>query len=138
MNTIFDKEFFDTLLVRAKENPRQRVAYDLRTTTEDLSQRILNAVVPDTEVSIHCHPNSTENVLCLCGKVDEIFYDAEGKEKERIHLCPADGIFGCVVPAGVWHTVKVFEPSVIYESKDGKYGADGSETLPTKSSSIYG
>ena len=37
--------------------------------------------------------------------------------------------FGCVVPAGVWHTVEVLEPSVIYEAKDGKYGEDGSESF---------
>ena len=34
-----------------------------------------------------------------------------------------------MVPAGAWHTVKVIEPSVIFEAKDGKYGEDGSETL---------
>ena len=34
-----------------------------------------------------------------------------------------------MVPAGVWHTVEVLEPSVIYEAKDGKYGEDGSEAL---------
>ena len=36
---------------------------------------------------------------------------------------------GGVVPAGVWHTVEVLEPSVIYEAKDGKYGEDGSEAV---------
>ena len=39
-----------------------------------------------------------------------------------------DGAYGCQVPKGVWHTVEVIEPSVIYEGKDGKYGEDGSET----------
>lgn len=34
--------------------------------------------------------------------------------------------FGCVVPPGVWHTVEVLEPSVIFEVKAGKYGEDGS------------
>lgn len=58
----------------------------------------------------------------------EVIYDAEGNETERIHLDPSTGNFGCVVPAGAWHTVEVLEPSVIYEAKDGKYGEDGSET----------
>lgn len=49
-------------------------------------------------------------------------------ENERITLDPSTGAFGCVVPAGAWHTVEVLEPSVIYEAKDGKYGEDGSET----------
>ena len=39
------------------------------------------------------------------------------------------GNFGCVVPAGAWHTVEVLEPSVIFETKNGKYGQDGSVTL---------
>jgi len=51
------------------------------------------------------------------------------KEVERVILDPSTGSFGCVVPAGVWHTVEVLEPSVIYEAKDGKYGEDGSETF---------
>jgi len=44
-------------------------------------------------------------------------------------LEPSVGNFGCVVPAGVWHTVEVLEPSVIYEAKDGAYGQDGSESF---------
>ena len=44
-----------------------------------------------------------------------------------IVLDPSSGNYGCVVPAGTWHTVEVLEPSVIYEAKDGKYDEDGSE-----------
>jgi len=50
-------------------------------------------------------------------------------EAERVVLDPSAGSFGCVVPAGVWHTVEVLEPSVIYEAKDGAYGSDGSESF---------
>ena len=51
------------------------------------------------------------------------------KESARYMLDPSLGNFGCVVPAGAWHTVEVLEPCVIFEAKDGKYGEDGSETL---------
>ena len=51
------------------------------------------------------------------------------RESARYMLDPSVGNFGCVVPVGVWHTVEVLEPSVIYEAKDGKYGEDGSENL---------
>ena len=78
---------------------------------------------------VHRHPMSNENVLCLCGKLVEILYDADGNEVERYMLDPSSGLFGCVVPAGVWHTVEVLEPSVIYEAKDGAYGSDGSESF---------
>lgn len=90
---------------------------------------MLNALLPGTEVAVHKHPMSNENVILLVGKMDEIICDAEGREVERIHLYPSTGNFGCVVPADTWHTVEVFEPSVIYEGKDGKYGEDGSVSL---------
>ena len=124
-----DKKLLDDLFTKAKESDRHRMNYDLRTSANDNSQRMLNALLPETEVPIHRHPNSNENVILLCGKLVEVIYDVAGNESERIHLDPSVGNFGCVVPAGAWHTVEVFEPSVIYEAKDGKYGEDGSETF---------
>ncbi len=124
-----NKDFLGKLFGQAVENPRLRQSYDLRTTSDDNSQRILNALLPETVVPIHRHPNSNENVLLLCGKLIEVIYDENGNEKERIHLDPTIGNYGCVVPPGAWHSVEVLEPSVIYEAKDGKYGEDGSETL---------
>lgn len=127
-----DKELLDNLFEQAKANPRLRQNLDLRTSSEDNSQRMLNALLPGTQVAVHKHPMSNENVILLVGKMDEIIFDAEGKEVERIHLDSSSGNFGCVVPADTWHTVEVFEPSVIYEGKDGKYGEDGSVSLEIK------
>ena len=124
-----NKELLDNLFEQAKENPRLRQNLDLRTSSADNSQRMLNALLPGTVVPIHRHPNSTENVFLLCGKIVEVICDENGNEIERIHLDPTVGNYGCVVPQGAWHTVEVLEPSVIYEAKDGKYGEDGSETL---------
>ena len=125
----FNKDFLDKLFEQAKENPRLRQNLDLRTSANDNSQRMLNALLPGTVVPIHRHPQSSENVFLLCGKLVEVIYDERGDEKERILLDPTVGNYGCVVPQGAWHTVEVLEPSVIYEAKDGKYGEDGSETF---------
>ena len=124
-----NKELLDSLFEQAKENSRLRQNLDLRTSSADTSQRMLNALLPGTVVPIHRHPNSTENIFLLCGKIVEVICDENGNEIERIHLDPTVGNYGYVVPQGVWHTVEVLEPSVIYESKDGKYGEDGSETF---------
>ena len=148
-----NKELIEDLFIQAKENPRLRQNLDLRNSLQDNSQRMLNAMLSGTEVPIHRHPNSSENVICLCGHMVEILYeemtekqhvlkgfemgmDAQNvmlkrtlREVERIHLCPSKGNYACVIPAGVWHTVEVLEPSVIYEAKDGKYGEDGSESF---------
>lgn len=141
-----DNKFISKLLSEAAENPRLRQNYDLRTSSDDNSQRMLNALLPGTVVPIHRHPHSTENVLLLHGKLVEVFYEEErcgdgieqkqdmaiGRrlhETARIVLDPSSGNYGCVVPAGTWHTVEVLEPSVIYEAKDGKYGEDGSKAV---------
>ena len=124
-----NKELLDNLFEQAKENPRLRQNLDLRTSSTDTSQRMLNALLPGTVVPIHRHPQSTENVFLLCGKIVEVICDENGNEIERIHLDPTIGNYGCVVPQGAWHTVEVREPSVIYEAKDGKYGEDDSETF---------
>ena len=124
-----DKKLINELFDKAVVSDRKRKNYDLRTSSNDGSQRMLNALLPGSIVPIHRHPKSNENVILLCGKLVEVIYDAEGNETERIHLDPSVGNFGCVVPAGSWHTVEVLEPSVIYEAKDGKYGEDGSETF---------
>ena len=112
-----DKDLLSHLVDMAKASPRLRHSHDLRTSQADNSQRMLNALLPGTDVPIHCHPQSTETVI----------YDDGGREVERISLDPLVGKFGCVVPKGAWHTVEVLESSVIFEAKDGGYGVDGSE-----------
>lgn len=145
MDTLkINKEFLESLLSQAKDNPRLRQNYDLRTSVDDQSQRMLNALMPGTEVAIHRHPNSSESVVCLCGRMDVVVYDEvvtyvqDGEDKkrkvsynetERISLAPVEGKFGCSIPKGAWHTVEVFEPSVIFEAKDRAYGEDGSEMV---------
>jgi len=138
-----DKQLIQNLIAKAEESNRKRMNYDFRTSVDDNSQRMLNALLPGTVVPIHRHPMSNENVICLCGKLVEVLYEdvvitQEGqtpmcknelRETARYTLDPSVGNFGCVVPAGVWHTVEVLEPSVIYEAKDGAYGSDGSESF---------
>lgn len=122
-----NKDLIDQLLEEAAVNPRLRQNYDLRTSPNDGSQRMLNAMLPGTVVPIHRHPMSNENVICLCGRMMEVIYDDEGRETERIVLDPSTGCYGCVVPAGAWHSVEVLEACVIYQANDGRYGEDGTE-----------
>ena len=45
---------------------------------------------------------------------------ANGRLRQNFDLrtSPEEGVYGCVVPSGAWHTVEVLEPSVILEMKD--------------------
>ena len=71
----FDKDFLGKLFEQAVANPRLRQNYDLRTSAADTSQRMLNALLPGTIVPIHRHEDTTETVICLCGRLDEVIYE---------------------------------------------------------------
>ena len=135
-----NKELLDSLFAKAEESERKRMNYDLRTSAEDTSQRMLNALLPGTVVPIHRHEDTTETVICLKGRLEEIIYEevveysreetsrteevvrkVSFKEVSRHLICPAEGLYGVQIPAGAWHTVQVIEPSVIFEAKDGGY-----------------
>lgn len=126
---LINNEFINTLLAQAKESSRLRQHYDLRNSAADTSQRMLNALLPGTEVPIHRHEETAETVVCLMGKLEEVMYeeiqDSSGertfREVSRQLLSPQEGLYGMQIPAGVWHTVHVIEPSVIFEAKDGVY-----------------
>ena len=136
----FDKDFLDKLFEQATENPRLRQGFDLRTSFADTSQRMLNALLPRTEVPIHRHEKTAETVICIVGKLEEIIYEEVNeydhemtsycddvirrkkfKEVSRQILSPAEGKFGMQIPVGAWHSIRVMEPSVIFEAKDGAY-----------------
>ena len=125
MSLEINKELLERLLEQAKESPRLRMNYDLRTSLADTSQRMLNALLPGTEVAIHRHEETAETVVCLCGRLEEMIYeemsDGTLQEVSRHLLCPAEGMYGIQIPAGAWHTIRVLEPSVIFEAKDGAY-----------------
>ena len=133
-----NKDFLGKLFEQATMNPRLRQSFDLRTSSADTSQRMLIALLPGTVVPIHRHEETTESVICLCGKLDVVIYEevaayenaaseampmgidaqdvtrkVEHCEVQRIHLCPAEAKYGCQIPKGAWHTVEVIEPSVM-------------------------
>lgn len=125
MSLEIDKLLIERLFEQAKDSPRLRMNYDLRTSSADTSQRMLNALLPGTEVPIHRHEETAETVVCLCGRLEELIYeempDGTFQEVSRHLLCPAEGCYGIQIPAGAWHTIRVLEPSVIFEAKDGAY-----------------
>ncbi len=126
---LIDEIFLEGLLEKAAESERRRVNYDLRTSAEDGSQRMLNVLLPGTQVPIHRHQKTSETVLVLSGRLTEIFYDAKGVECARYELCPAEGHFALQIPKGMWHTVVVTEPCIIFEAKDGAYAPPTSQDV---------
>ncbi len=118
---IIDEIFLEGLLEKASESERRRTNFDLRTSAEDGSQRMVNVLLPGTQVPVHRHMQTSETVVVMSGRLVEVFYDDDGAECARYDLCPAEGRFGLQIPKGMWHTVIVSEPCVMFEAKDGTY-----------------
>lgn len=128
-----DKEILDELTAQAKVSPRLRMHYDLRDSSDDSSQRMLNAIEPGTVIPIHKHDGTSEDVIVLRGCVEEVFYDETGKETERFRLEPGSSIVALHVPMGQYHTCQsLASGSIIMEFKNGKYDPKKTEDLLAK------
>ncbi len=113
----------DKLTAEAKASPRLRMNLDLRDSADDQSQRMLNAIEPDSVIPIHRHQKTSETVVCLRGRLIEEYYDdLERICTEAIELSPNGPVVALNIPAGQWHTVRALEPgTIILEVKDGPY-----------------
>lgn len=112
----------DELSAQAKANPRLRQAYDLRTTSEDNSQRMLNALEPGTIMPIHRHRNTSETMVMVRGSLKEKLYDEEGNLKDVLVMSPNGDYPMIQLEAGQWHSLEVLESgTIVFEAKDGAY-----------------
>lgn len=122
MNCFIDHRILDELSLRAQINPRLRMNLDLRNSELDMSQRMLNAIEPGTNVPIHStrivqrpihrHRFTSETVVCLRGRLEWEYYDDQAHRcTERIELSPGGPVVALNMPAGQWHTVRALDPA---------------------------
>lgn len=122
MSLKIDNALLDNLTEQAKVLPRLRMNYDLRTSADDQSQRMLNAIEPESVVPIHRHRDTSETVVVLRGRVIEDFYDDAGVCVESVEMSPCGPVCALNIPAAQWHTLRSLESgSVILEMKDGAF-----------------
>lgn len=123
----------DNLTEQAKSSPRLRMNLDLRNSSDDKSQRMLNAIEPGSPLPIHRHRKSSETVVCLRGRLIEKFYDEiERICTDTIELSPNGPVVALNIPMGQWHTVQSLESgTVIMEVKDGPYEPTGPSDIMT-------
>ena len=125
-----DQSFLDKLSAQAKANSRLRQSFDLRTTSEDNSQRMLNAMEPGTVMPIHRHRNTSETMVMVRGKLIERFYDDAGNLTDEFVMEPCGEYPMVQIDDGQWHSLEVLESgTVIFEAKDGKYMPLGDEDI---------
>lgn len=117
---IIDRHTLDALTADAKASPRLRMNLDLRNSSEDGSQRMLNAIEPGTVMPVHRHRTSSETVVCIRGHFEEYFYDDAGRLTDTFDMVPGGLVVN--VPVGQWHSLKSLESgTVLLECKDGAW-----------------
>ena len=142
---IFDKNVLDTLTAQAQASPRLRMNLDLRNSDADSSQRMLNAIEPESVVPIHRHRTTSEVVVMLRGRAVQEYYDDEGRVVASFELrswgdarsksgmtevesgvtegeAMTEVVCAMSIPAGQWHKLVALESgTVIFEAKDGPF-----------------
>lgn len=119
-----DKSLLEQVSQKAKNAPRQRMNHNFHQTPEDLLNRMLNAMEPDTYVRPHKHenPDKREAFIILKGSFLIVSFDEEGNITEHVVLSRESGIYGLEIPPRTYHTLICLEEgSVLYELKDGPY-----------------
>ena len=120
---IINSIFLDSLTEKAKSSERLRMNFDLRNSESDHSQRMLNAIEPESIIPIHRHQTTSETVVIIRGHAQELLYDELGHNVIEVKdLIPGGETVAINVPKGQWHTVRSMQSgTVIMECKDGIY-----------------
>ena len=117
---VVDKKILDELTEKAKASERLRCNLDMRNSVDDQSQRMLNALEPETVMPIHRHKLSSETCICIRGHFEEYFYDEKGNLTETVDMVPRGVILN--IEKGQWHSLKCLESgTILFEAKDGPY-----------------
>ena len=100
----------DDLTAKAKVSVRLRMNLDLRDSDTDGSQRMLNAIEPDSLLLIHIHQKTSETMICLRGKLRVEYYDELERMCTESFILEPNGMNVAVsIPIGIWHTVHALE-----------------------------
>ena len=129
---VLTTNILDELSAKAKASERLRVNLDLRTSLNDQSQRMLNAMEPGTQVPIHRHPDTSETFVVLRGSIRQLSYDDLCNVTEDIILKAGVEPNAISIPKGVWHRAECLEPgTILFEAKDGPFEPRREEDIMT-------
>ena len=102
---IINIDFIRELIHKAEDFERLRMTYDLRNSPDDTSQRMLNALMPGTEVPIHRHEDTSETCICIYGRLSVLCYEQQNDgsfiQIDAVDLDPSSGKYGVQIPKGV-------------------------------------
>ncbi len=118
-----DLDLLDNVSDQAKISVRRRMNYNFHQ-PQDIVQRFLNAIEPDSYIHPHRHfdPPKDEIFLVLRGKGAVFTFKDNGEVDELYILNVLNNQWGVDIPAGLYHTIiSLDNNTVFYEVKAGPY-----------------
>ncbi len=115
---------FDTLMQSSRYSKRLRSSLNIHSFADDLMQRMLSMLQPDTYVQPHKHelPDKRELFIIIKGVALFVEYDNNGIIKDYSVLTPGGDFVIAEVSAGIYHSLIALEKdTVLFELKDGPY-----------------
>ena len=126
--TVLDEhdEELDYMLTMAATTPRKRFIKPLHAPGEH-ENRMLNAIMPESYIRPHKHMSrhSTDTIQALRGFFNVLIFDDQGEITDSIQAYKGRIVS---IPPGIWHTVVVHTPCVLYETKGHGVGGYNPET----------
>ncbi|MDK2908975.1 MAG: hypothetical protein PWR20_542 [Bacteroidales bacterium] len=119
-----DQTLLLNLSEKALNTPRLRINLNFHSQNQDVFQRMLNALEPDSYVQPHKHenPDKDEVFVILKGKLAVVSFNDKGEVEDYIILDSSQGRYACEVPARTWHMIAALVPgTVVFEFKHGPY-----------------
>jgi cupin fold WbuC family metalloprotein len=96
---------------------------NIHTSDSAPSQRLFNAIEPDSYVPPHRHmdPAKDETFVWIRGRMGVVEFDVTGRITDTAILGAAESV-SVTIPSGTFHAIFAIEPgSVFFESKAGPY-----------------
>lgn len=121
---IIDSALLADLSAQAKLNPRLRTNLNLHGSYDEPSQRLLNAMEPDSYIRPHRHLRDPkpECFIGIRGKMALLTFHDDGIIKKIVPFGPTEDVVGADLPPGIWHTVVCLEKgSIFFETKPGPF-----------------
>ncbi len=128
-----DQSMFDALTEEACAVPRQRRNLNFHPADTCPSNRLLNAIEPESYVPPHRHldPTKDETLFVLRGAIGVLLFDEQGRVTERRVLRAGGDTVGIDIMHGTIHSLVALEPGTIaFEAKAGPFADRTPAELP--------
>ena len=104
----------EKLIAEAKASPRKRKNLNFHKNPEELIQRMVNAMEPETYVRPHRHPAlHPEIFVILKGRALLLEFNDDGSIHEQCTLSLGEDVIGLESTPETWHTLVVREPGTV-------------------------